>query len=170
MSALRLILTRHAKSSWDEAGLSDHDRPLSGRGKRACVVLGDWMASRGLLPEQVLCSDARRTRETWARISPRLGEDAPAALLLSGLYLASAEEMMATMRRAEGPVVMQIGHNPGIAEFAARLLARPCPDPDFARYPTGATSVISFEADAWSDVEWGSGGLIEFIAPRRLEA
>ena len=69
---LRLILTRHAKSSWDDPLMSDHDRPLNARGKAAAADLGGWLASRSYLPGQVLCSDALRTRETWEGIAPAL--------------------------------------------------------------------------------------------------
>ena len=73
----RLILTRHAKSSWDDPLMSDHDRPLNERGKAAAADLGQWLASRGYVPDQVLCSDALRTRKTWSGIAPAL----PARLL-----------------------------------------------------------------------------------------
>ena len=62
----RLILTRHAKSAWDDPRLEDFDRPLNRRGLRAALELGEWLHSRGYEPDQVLCSSAQRTRETWA--------------------------------------------------------------------------------------------------------
>ena len=66
----RLILTRHAKSSWDDPAMADHDRPLNDRGKAAAADLGAWLASRGYIPGEVLCSDAQRTRSTWSGIAP----------------------------------------------------------------------------------------------------
>ena len=62
----RLILTRHAKSSWDDPMTPDHDRPLNERGKAAAADLGQWLASRDYVPEEVLCSDALRTRKTFS--------------------------------------------------------------------------------------------------------
>ena len=70
----RLILTRHATSSWDDPMMPDHDRPLNARGRHSCAVIGDWLTSRGLAPQEVLCSDAVRTVETWERIAPHLGD------------------------------------------------------------------------------------------------
>ena len=82
----RLILTRHAKSAWDDPALDDHDRPLNGRGRRAARELGDWLASRGYLPEEVLCSSALRTRETWATVAATPLEVIPALRILPDLY------------------------------------------------------------------------------------
>jgi phosphohistidine phosphatase len=66
----RLILTRHAKSAWDDPAMADHDRPLNERGKAAAADLGQWLASRDYIPQEVLCSDAERTRKTWSGIAP----------------------------------------------------------------------------------------------------
>ena len=65
----RLILTRHAKSDWDDPMLDDHDRPLNKRGQRSAAELGEWLHSRGYEPDEVLCSTALRTRETWAPVA-----------------------------------------------------------------------------------------------------
>ena len=67
----RLILTRHAKSSWDDPLTPDHDRDLNDRGKAAAADLGQWLSSRGYVPDEVLCSDALRTRKTFSGIPPR---------------------------------------------------------------------------------------------------
>ena len=75
----RLILTRHAKSSWDDPLTPDHDRPLNDRGKAAAADLGQWLASRDYVPGEVLCSDAVRTRKTFSGIAPAL-PGAPAGL------------------------------------------------------------------------------------------
>lgn len=168
MSTLRLILTRHAKSSWDDPTQTDHDRPLNARGIRSAGQIGQWLASRGDVPDEVLCSDAARTRETWERIAPHLG-GAPAVTLKPALYHAGPDVMLAVLRHASKPVVMMLGHNPGIAEFAQRLLASPPVDPEFHRYPTGATMVATFDAPDWSAVSFGQGAMLDFVAPRNLE-
>ena len=167
---LRLILTRHAKSSWDDPAMPDHERPLNARGRRAADALGAWLASRGDLPDEVLCSDAARTRETWARIAPSLECSPVLGVTPGGLYLAGPETMLAELRCAVGRVVMMIGHNPGIAEFAAMIVARPPAEPEFRRYPTGATLVVTFEADSWPDIGPGEGAVVDFITPRALDA
>lgn len=167
MSTLRLILTRHAKSSWDDPTMADHDRPLNPRGQAAAGHLGAWLASRGDLPGQVLCSDARRTQETWAGIAPHLGAG-PELVLKPALYHAGPDVMLAVLRGATQPVVMMLGHNPGIGEFAERLLARAPADPEFRRYPTGATLVATFEVASWDQVGFGSGAALDFVVPREL--
>jgi phosphohistidine phosphatase len=164
---LRLILTRHAKSSWDDPLMSDHDRPLNERGKAAAADLGNWLASRGYVPDQVLCSDALRTRKTWSGIAPAL-PGTPILDLKPALYHAGPDVMLAVLRHATGQTVMMIGHNPGIAEFAHRIVARAPLNPDFQRYPTGATLVVDFAADSWADVAWSMGSVDDFIIPREL--
>ena len=159
----RLILTRHAKSAWDDPTLDDHDRPLNDRGRRSARALGDWMASRGYEPEEVLCSTAARTQETWAVIAGAPLEVRPLIRMESALYHAGADRMLAVLRTATQPTVMMLGHNPGISEFAAMLPARPPMDPDFRRYPTAATLVIDFQIDDWRQVQPGQGSVMDFV-------
>lgn len=164
----RLILIRHAKSSWDDPALSDHDRPLNRRGERAARALGAWLASRGHVPDEVLCSTALRARATWEGIAAVLPA-APPLRLEPRLYHAPPEVMRAVLRGAEGGTVAMIGHNPGIAAFAAELLREAPPDPDLARYPTGATAVIDFAIAAWAELQPRTGVLRDFVTPRALE-
>ena len=164
-----LYVVRHAKSSWDEPGLSDFDRPLNDRGKAAAADLGQWLASRDYVPGEVLCSDAVRTRKTFSGIAPAL-PGAPVLELKPALYHAGPDVMMAVLRHAKADVVMMIGHNPGIAEFAARLVAHPPSNAEFHRYPTGATLVADFDVADWADVTFGSGVTVDFIVPREIAA
>ncbi|QFQ86825.1 histidine phosphatase family protein [Paracoccus kondratievae] len=159
----RLILTRHAKSSWDDPTQPDHDRPLNERGRRSARELGDWLASRGYEPEEVLCSTAERTRETWDRVAKAPLEVRPHLRYEPALYQAGPEKMLAILRSATAPTVMMIGHNPGIAEFAAMLPARAPLDPDFRRYPTAATLVVDFQIDSWSELGPGQGSVLDFV-------
>jgi phosphohistidine phosphatase len=165
----RLILTRHAKSSWDDPLTPDHDRPLNERGKAAAADLGEWLASRGYVPEEVLCSDALRTRKTWSGIAPAL----PGTALLElkpALYNAGPDVMLAVLRHAKAETVMMIGHNPGMSDFAARLANRAPLNPEFQRYPTGATLVLEFDIDDWSAAGPGAGIVLDFIVPREIMA
>lgn len=164
----RLILTRHAKSSWDNPEMSDFDRPLNRRGRIAARELGDFLASRGLEPEEVLCSSSERTRETWALVASAALESRPEIRLIDPLYHASSEAMLEVLKGATQPNVMMIGHNPGIGEFAGRLLAQPSLNPDFRRYPTAATAVITFSGEDWATTDWMSGSLVDWFIPTRL--
>lgn len=163
----RLILTRHAKSAWDDPLTPDHDRPLNERGKAAAADLGQWLASRGYVPEKVLCSDAVRTRQTWSGIAPALPAT-PLMELKPALYHAGVDVMLAVLKNAKADVVMMIGHNPGIAEFAAKLVAKAPLNTEFERYPTGATLVVDFVADSWDQIEFGSGIVDDFVIPKEL--
>lgn len=165
----RLILTRHAKSSWDDPLTPDHDRPLNERGKAAAADLGVWLSSRGYVPDEVLCSDALRTRKTWSGIAPAL-PGTPMLELKPALYHAGPDVMLAVLRHAKADTVMMIGHNPGIAEFARKLVAREPNNPEFHRYPTGATLVCDFSIDIWDDAAFGQATTVDFIVPSEITA
>lgn len=158
----RLILMRHCKSDWSH-DLKDHDRPLNPRGQRSARALGQWLRQSGTLPDQILCSSALRTRETCdglrLAVEPELRAD---------LYLAEPGAMLAALRQARGATVLMIGHNPGIADLAQRLVTTPPPHPRFDDYPTGATLVASFPIDDWQALTPASGTVQEFISPRDL--
>lgn len=163
----RLILMRHAKSDWTDEDATDHARVLNARGRAACDAIGAWLAARGHVPDEVLCSDAARTRETWDRIAGHL-PGAAAATLRSDLYLAEPGGMLGALQGASGNVVAMVGHNPGIGSLAAGLLAeRPAHD-DFGRYPTLATLVAEFDIDDWSDIVPFTGRAVDFTVPRAL--
>ncbi|MBZ8118439.1 histidine phosphatase family protein [Roseovarius sp. LXJ103] len=161
----RLILMRHAKSSWGAVDLSDHDRPLNGRGRRSANALGVWMRAQAYVPDEVLCSSSVRTQET----AEGLGLIAPVTLLNS-LYHASPEAMMRALRDASGQCVLMMGHNPGIAEFAHALAATPPAHPRFADYPTCATMVADLPIDDWAQAEARSAEVVDFMIPREITA
>ncbi len=163
----RLILIRHAKSSWGDPRLDDHSRPLNKRGRASAAAIGRWLARHNYLPDQVLCSSAVRTRETWIGIADKL-IGTPDAEYLDALYGATPEQMLACLRRATGKTVMMFGHNPGTGETAQNLVIAPPSHVRFGHYPTAATTVIDFEIDSWSDVAWHSGKVVDFVAPRDL--
>ena len=161
----RLILMRHAKSSWAEDGQADHERPLNGRGRRDAAALGAWLVETGRMPDAALVSTAARTQETWSR----LGLAGVAMTPRGDLYHAAPEAMLAALRGApEVETLLMIGHQPGIGAAARMLLSEPPDDPDFAKYPTAATAVITLPVDAWADAGWGAGRLEEFVTPASL--
>ncbi|TDX31185.1 SixA phosphatase family protein [Rhodovulum visakhapatnamense] len=165
--SLRLILVRHAKSSWDDPSEDDHDRPLNPRGREAAPKVGQWLAERGHVPAEVVSSTARRTLETWDRMAPVLGEST-VMRRDPGLYHAPAERMLEALNNCAASPVLMLGHNPGIADFAARLLDGPPDAQRFASFPTCATLVADFDAADWTEIEFGTGRMIDFITPKQL--
>jgi phosphohistidine phosphatase len=166
----RLYLLRHAKSSWKDSGLPDHDRPLAGRGRRAAKAMARHMREHGIAPELVLCSTARRARETLDRIEPALGS--PTVQVESDLYAASAPALLDRLRGVPDTVwsVMVIGHNPGLQELALEL-ARPASAASelAAKYPTGALVTLAFDASSWQELDRDTAELVELVRPRDLE-
>jgi phosphohistidine phosphatase len=164
---LRLVLIRHAKSSWDDFSIDDHDRQLNARGRRSAPAIGEWIADRGDIPREVLCSDATRTRETLAVLMEQW-PTTPAVRYLQSLYLAPATTMLAELKTAKAPIVAMIGHNPGIGSFACGLVHERPNHPKYASYPTCATAIIDFDVAHWSDVSAASGRVVAFTTPREL--
>lgn len=161
----RLILMRHAKSSWDEPALDDHARPLNGRGRRSAVALGKWLAEKGYLPDLVLCSTAARTRETLDGL--KLG--VVPVKYLDALYHASTGLLLETLQaNGAGNCVLLVSHNPGCADFADRIIATPPAHDRFHDYPTGATLVTDLPVDDWQDAAFHTGKVVDFIVPREL--
>jgi phosphohistidine phosphatase len=162
----RVYLLRHAKSSWNHPELPDHDRPLAGRGKRAAKAIVKHMRAQEFEPELVLCSTARRARETLERIEPALGR---APVRVEGdLYGASARELLARLRRLPDDVgsVLVIGHNPGMHELALELAGSA---PELAgKFPTAALATLAFHGSAWGELGPEATELVELIRPRDL--
>lgn len=161
----RLILMRHAKSDWSSGAASDHDRPLNARGIASAVALGKWLRAQDILPDQVLCSSAERTGETYLKLG--LPADTPTTFTRD-LYLATHNEMLTAIRQATGDVVLMLGHNPGISITAAQLISTPPEHPKFDQFPTGATLVVDFEIDDWHEVDWEKAIARHFVVPRDL--
>lgn len=158
-----LILMRHAKSSWGDPSLPDHDRPLNKRGRDASTALGQWLQDAAWQPDQALVSDAVRTRETFDRLNLPIEAE-----YTGSLYHANTADMQLVLEMATGDTVLMIGHNPGISEFAEVLVKAPPEHRKFRDFPTGATIIMRFDIDSWDKVDTGMGEVLDFITPREL--
>lgn len=163
----RLYLLRHAKSDWEDARQSDHDRPLAPRGREVLPLLHDHLRVENITPELVLCSTSRRTVETLAGVEPA-GEVA----LESGLYGASDEEILTRLRTLPDNLhqVMVIGHNPGLQRLILTLTGNP-DHPDVAevrrKFPTGALATLEFTG-RWAKLAPAGARLSAYVRPKTL--
>ncbi len=169
MGQRRLMLLRHAKSSWPASG-SDHERPLSRRGEHAAPLIGAWLAEQAA-PDLVLCSTARRARQTLS------GLDAVAAEVErhfeEALYVATAEALLARLRSLAEEMrhVLLIGHNPGLQALAAMLAEqanRGLADRIASNFPSAALALFDLRLDAWSDLGPGAVAAATLVTPREL--
>ena len=158
-----LLLLRHSKAG---VGAPDRDRGLTGRGRRQAAAAGRYLAAEGLLPDVVICSDARRTRETLDGLA--LG-DGPAVQFTPALYDGHVPELLDLVRGIEDvgvSRVLVVGHNPTISE-AGRWLAREGEPAALSRLglgmPTSGLAVLKFEATDWRAV--GAGTLARLLRP-----
>jgi phosphohistidine phosphatase len=165
----RLHLLRHAKSSWDDSTLTDRERPLAPRGRKAAKRIADWAASHDVRPQIVACSSAVRARETLQRVLPGLGE--PEVWTEVSLYAASAETLRARVQALPDEVdeAMLIGHNPGIQELVL-LLAEESElrDRVAAKLPTGGLATLEADVRGWAEIKPGHMWLSSFVVPRDL--
>jgi phosphohistidine phosphatase len=164
----RLHLLRHAKSSWDDAMQSDHDRPLAPRGTRAGQLLHHYVREHEIRPQLVLCSTARRTVETVRTVDPG-GE----LSLEPRLYGASAEELLRRLRDLDAGLneVMVVGHNPALQMLVLKLVADTA-NTDLLeirrKLPTGALVSLAFDGD-WADLSPASAQLTGYVRPKALQ-
>lgn len=167
-----LYLLRHAKSSWDDPGLADRDRPLAPRGRKAAGRIAAHLRAERIEPAVVLCSSAVRTRQTLDAILPAL-EGATEILVEDALYAAGAESLLARLRSVPeaAPSALLIGHNPGIADLAFVLAGGG--DADALRrlregFPTGALATLAIPQAGWEELGDGDAELTAYVVPREL--
>lgn len=155
---LRLIVARHAEAA-TVLGLPDLERPLTTHGEHDAARAGDWLRTRGIRPDRVLCSMADRTRCTWEAVAGAL-DGAPPAEQDGRIYEASAEELCALVR--ESPVevrtLMVVGHSPGVKQLTTYLTGRE------ESFPPGALAVLEV-SEPWPDVAAGGCKLAEMWTP-----
>ena len=169
----QLLLLRHAKSSWDTAGVPDRERTLTPRGRRAAAAIRRGMRDLGLAPDVILVSSAKRTMETLNALEP--WDETPLIEPLDELYLANKTRLLTTLRGVVETVrtVLLIGHNPGLHDLAIALA-----DPRASAeklvhgvresYPTGALTEFAITGP-WARLDAEGGRLLRFLTPRMLD-
>ncbi len=168
-----LTLFRHAKSSWATPGLPDFDRPLAPRGEAAVALMAAFLAQNGLAPDLILCSSARRTRETLDLALPAF-KTRPRVEFDETLYHAVAPVMIGLIQQTPEEIrnLMILGHNPGLQALAIDLVG--AGDTELRRavtrkFPTAAIAVIAFDVPDWAGIKPRGGTLTLFATPKLLK-
>jgi phosphohistidine phosphatase len=169
-----LYLLRHAKSSWDNPALEDHDRPLARRGMQAAARMGSYIALADVRPDLVLCSSAARAVQTLEAIEVAIGIGGFLGELKveDGLYGARAADLLARLQGLQDSVgrALVIGHNPALQDLAIALAGHG----DRAsllrlrgKFPTCALATLTITG-AWADLEAGQADLTSLVSPADL--
>ena len=158
-----LFILRHAKSSWDNAALSDYERPLNQRGLEAAPLVGDVMKKNRFQPEVVLSSPARRAEQTAALIKQSAGFEA-AIRFDERIYEASPARLLEIIseQNEKTESVLLVGHNPGLEGLLKFFTGELQP------MPTAALAVVDLKMDKWSEVHSSNGNLRTLIRPKEI--
>jgi phosphohistidine phosphatase len=153
-----LHLLRHAKSDWSDERLSDHERPLNKRGRKARETVAKHVAKWHV--DLVVCSTAKRARETAEPVVAALGCE---VRYDDALYGATARELLDIVRVLTDDLrfVMLVGHNPSMEDFTELLCG------ETPRYPTAALGTVALDVRHWADVDPGSGSLVGLVTPKQ---
>ena len=161
----RLILMRHAKSSWADPNVGDHDRPLNARGRRAATLVGGHLRHARLRLDLVLCSSATRARQTLELLDVASNAE---VLVEDQLYGADAMALLVRLRKVPAAVgsLLVIGHNPGLEDLVSMLIG------DNGAlgegFPTAAVADFGLSIPTWKELDSGRGQLHAFVTPRNL--
>ncbi len=164
----RLVVLRHAKSAWPD--VPDSERPLAPCGRREAPAAGRWLREADCVPDLVVCSSARSTRETWDLVAAELGA-APAPVIYEArLYGASAGDLLGVVREVPAQVrtLMLIGHNPGVQELVLLLAGEAdgyVLEQTRTKFPTSAIAVLRAPGP-WGSLEAGASRLTDMVVPR----
>lgn len=171
----RLILLRHAKSSWDDPVERDFDRPLNAKGKRAAATMGEHMQEEGVLFDSAIASPAVRVVETLESVARGYGE-AIEPEWDRRVYLASNMTLLDIVHETDDSIgsLLLAGHNSGLEDLI--LLLVPDSKDDMVRaeieekFPTCSLAEMEFDVESWEDLAPGTGKLLRFVRPRDLDS
>jgi phosphohistidine phosphatase len=160
-----LLLLRHAKSSWSDESLEDHERPLNQRGKKEAPKMGQVLLENHLLPDLILSSDAKRCRRTVEKVAEAASYRGE-TILTGELYLATPVRFLQLLSKLTSQIssVLVVAHNPGLEEFAENLTGR------YEPFTTAALAHIRLpELTRWSDIDATTRGeLIQIWQPMEV--
>lgn len=161
-----LFLFRHAKSSWGEPSLADAERPLNKRGENAAPLMGKMMKENHVRPDIIICSPAKRTRQTAKLSLKPAGLDMDDVRYDDRVYLASDAQLLDLLSELKEDVdsAMLIGHNPGLEDLLQKLTG------ESEAMATAALACISLNIKRWQNLRGGAGQLDWLIKPKDLRS
>ena len=166
-----LILLRHAKSSWDDQGQSDFDRPLNDKGARAARTVGEHAARAGIRWDEAVASPARRVRETISHFADGYGQ--PFSVRDErDIYMANVQSLLDVLSHCTGERVLLVGHNPGLEDLIFHLVPKddgPARREVDVKYPTATLCVMALKTDDWTGLEEGCATIEKLVRPRDLD-
>jgi len=167
-----ILLMRHAKSSWSQSGVEDHDRILNARGREAAEKMGIWLRTRSLIPDHVLVSTAARAAETWDRMAATHPPDLRPEFHKS-LYHSGPDTMLELIKASPptAKTLLLIAHQPGMSAMTARMAdGQQGPDQTraFSHFPTAGIAVLRAHAPDWASIEFGGCRFETFAVPREI--
>jgi phosphohistidine phosphatase len=160
----RIVLVRHAKSSWKNSDISDHDRPLNKRGERDAPFMASIFRKKKLDIDVIYSSTALRANSTAMEFAAALDFKKSKVIVERKLYLAETSDLLDFVRAIENNFnsIMIFGHNPGITSFACQLA-----DTDIDNIPTCGIAVVEFEVNSWNEIYYRTGSLLFFEYPKK---
>ena len=154
-----LYVIRHAKSSWEDFSLSDHDRPLLPKGEKRTKRISEFLKRKNVKPGLLLSSSAVRAYETARIIASDIGYPEDKIMKTENLYHASSDEIFDELFALPDELdsVMIFGHNPTFTYFVNRFIR-----PGIDNLPTTGTVSVTFDCDFWNDIP-GSDFHVNFV-------
>lgn len=159
-----IIVMRHAKSSWSDAHLADHERPLNKRGRRDAPLMGKMLYQEDLTPQFIICSTAKRARATAEAAAESSNFDGQITFVRE-LYHAGAQQILEHVSAVDDTFhrIMIVGHNPGMEDLVEELTGK------WERMPTAAVANIELSINRWLDaVDSPENRLIDLWIPRQV--
>jgi phosphohistidine phosphatase len=159
-----LTILRHAKSSWSDRGLSDHERPLNRRGEKDAPAMGRRINEAGIRPSLIMSSPAVRAWTTAKIVAKELSYPIEFLHREEEMYLANVDRLLDLLARQDNAFnsVMMVGHNPGLTEFANYLLPEVTDN-----IPTCGFVALNIETDDWELRPQKKAELVLFDYPKK---
>ena len=164
--AKKILIMRHAKSSWEDSSLRDFDRPLNKRGNRDAPRMGRYLSEMDVVPDQIVSSPAKRAMSTIKLAAVEMGFDTDSIVWDEDLYFRGGGAYISAIRQMDvsSQTVMAVGHYPMVDEVVSILTGK-MPGKHFG---TATVACLQAEKSEWQEIEAGCCSLLWMIKPKEL--